>query len=33
MMACCGPDAVKRTNRLPARRLADLDADPDPETE
>jgi hypothetical protein len=32
-MVCCGPDAVKRTNRLLARRLADLDADPDPETE
>jgi DNA-binding SARP family transcriptional activator len=27
------PDAVKRTYRLLARRLADLDADPDPETE
>jgi DNA-binding SARP family transcriptional activator len=27
------PDAVKRTYRLLARRLADLDVDPDPETE
>ena len=27
------PDAVRRTYRLLARRLADLDADPDPETE
>jgi DNA-binding SARP family transcriptional activator len=27
------PDAVQRTYRLLARRLADLDADPDPETE
>jgi DNA-binding SARP family transcriptional activator len=27
------PDAVKRTYRLLARRLADLDTDPDPETE
>jgi len=27
------PDAVQRTYRLLARRLADLDVDPDPETE
>jgi DNA-binding SARP family transcriptional activator len=27
------PDAVRRTYRLLARRLADLDVDPDPETE
>ena len=27
------PDVVKRTYRLLARRLADLDADPDQETE
>jgi hypothetical protein len=28
-----GPDAVRRTYRLLARRLAELDVDPDPETE
>jgi hypothetical protein len=27
------PDAVRRTYRLLARRLAELDVDPDPETE
>jgi hypothetical protein len=27
------PDGVRRTYRLLARRLADLDVDPDPETE
>jgi DNA-binding SARP family transcriptional activator len=27
------PDAVQRTYRLLARQLADLDVDPDPETE
>ena len=27
------PDAVKRTYRLLAHRLADLDVDPDPDTE
>jgi DNA-binding SARP family transcriptional activator len=27
------PDAVRRTYRLLARRLAELDADPDPQTE
>ena len=27
------PDAVRRTYRLLARRLADLDIDPDPDTE
>jgi hypothetical protein len=33
LLAPHGPDAVRRTYRLLARRLADLDADPDPETE